>query len=494
MAYRDLRAFLDALEDADELHVVDAPVSPILEITEIVDRVVEAGGPALLFRNVEGCDVPLVINLFGTERRMAMALGVDDLDEPAHRIEKLLDLSMPEGLLGKLGRLRDLKDLASTPPKHVRQGPVQEVVKTGDEVDLLRDLPIMQCWPEDGGRYITLPQVITRDPETGRRNVGMYRLQVFDGRTLGMHWQIHKHGAEQEESAARQGRRIEVAVALGGDPVLTYAASAPLPGVDEYVFAGFLRQDNVELVRGVTVELDVPAHAEIVIEGWVDPDERRTEGPFGDHTGYYSLADEYPVLHVTAVTHRKRPVYPSIIVGIPPQEDDWLGKASERIFLPLLKFQLPELVDLSMPFEGVFHSCVIASISKRYPKHAFKVANALWGLGLMSLAKLVVVVDDDVDVQDYREVAWRAFNNVDWQHDIQVVQGPVDSLDHSSYQLNWGGKVAVDATRKTAGEGFTRPWPGDILQDPEVVRHVDERWSDYDLPWIDSRHRRARGG
>ncbi|HEX9888181.1 MAG TPA: menaquinone biosynthesis decarboxylase [Nitriliruptorales bacterium] len=488
MAYRDLREFLTALDRAGELHEITAQVSPILEITEIVDRVVKAGGPALLFRNVEGYDVPLVINLFGTEKRMAMALGAESLEEPARRIEALLDLDVPGGFIPKLRKLGDFKDIAKTPPKVVKSGPVQQVVKTGDDIDLLRDLPVMQCWPEDGGRYITLPQVITKDPTTGRRNVGMYRLQVYDRNTIGMHWQIHKHGAEQEEEAARLGQRIEVAVALGGDPVLTYAATAPLPGIDEYVFAGFLRQANVELVRCQTVDLEVPAHAEIVIEGYVDPTERRLEGPFGDHTGYYSLADDYPVLHVTAVTHRERPIYPSIIVGIPPQEDDWLGRATERIFLPLLKFQLPELVDYSMPFEGVFHSCVIVSIKKRYPKHAFKIASALWGLGLMSLAKLVVVVDEDVDVQDYSAVAWRAFNNVDWMHDIQVIQGPVDSLDHSSYQLNWGGKIAVDATRKTAAEGFPREWPPDIVQAPEVVARLDQRWSELGLPPIPSRH------
>ncbi|MDP8960989.1 MAG: menaquinone biosynthesis decarboxylase [Actinomycetota bacterium] len=488
MAYQDLRAFLAALHEAGELHEVTAPVHPELEITEIVDRVVKAGGPALLFRNVVGYDLPVLINAFGSERRMALALGVRELEEPAARITKLLDLQVPAGLIGKLGKLRDLKDLTATPPKMVRRAPVHEVVKSGEDVDLLRDLPILKCWPSDGGRYITLPQVITRDLATGRRNVGMYRLQVYDGRTVGMHWQIHKHGAEQEEEAGRRRRRIEVAVALGGDPVLTYAATAPLPGVDEYVFAGFLRQANVELVACKTVDLEVPAQAEITIEGWVDPTERRVEGPFGDHTGYYSLPDEYPVLHVTALTHRRDPIYPTIVVGIPPQEDDWLGKASERIFLPLLRFQLPELVDLSMPFEGVFHSCVIVSIRKRYPKHAFKIANALWGLGLMSLAKLIVVVDDDVDVHDHSEVAWRAFNNVDWQHDVLTSVGPVDSLDHASYQLNWGGKIAVDATRKTAAEGYPRTWPPDVVQDPDVAAGVTRRWEEFGLPWIPSRH------
>ena len=489
MAYRDLREFLVALRRAGELHEVTAPVDPELEITEIVDRVVKAGGPALLFRNVVGYPgVPVLINTFGTAKRMAMALGAPDLDEPGRRIEKLLDLQVPAGLMGKLAKLRDLRDLASTPPKLVKRAPVQEVVKTGDDIDLLRDFPILKCWPLDGGRYITLPQVITRDPATGRRNVGMYRLQVFGKNELGMHWQIHKHGTEQSEEAGRRRERIEVAVALGGDPVLTYAATAPLPGIDEYVFAGFLRQDNVELVSCKTVNLEVPAAAEIVLEGWVDPAEQRREGPFGDHTGYYSLAADYPVLHVTAVTHRREPIYPTIVVGIPPQEDDFLGKASERIFLPLLKFQLPEIVDLSMPFEGVFHSCVIVSIRKRYPKHAFKVAHALWGLGLMSLAKLVVVVDADVDVHDYSQVAWRAFNNVDWSHDVLASVGPVDSLDHSSYQLNWGGKMVVDATRKSAAEGFPREWPPDITQDPEVVARVSKRWDEFGLPWIPSRH------
>ncbi|HUH06796.1 MAG TPA: menaquinone biosynthesis decarboxylase [Egibacteraceae bacterium] len=476
--FRSLRDFVGALRDAGELAEISSPVDPILEVTEINDRVVRAGGPALLFTNVIGYPgVPLLINAFGTERRMCLALGVERLDDIGDRIAALLDLSMPQGFGGKLRKLGQVAQLRSLPPDHVRSGDCQQVVQTGDAVDLLRDFPIIQCWPQDGGRFITLPMVISRDPATGRRNVGMYRLQVHGPRTLGMHWQIHKHGTEQMEAAAELGQRIEVAVAIGADPALTYSASAPLPDVDEFVFAGFLRGKGVDLVRAKTVDVDVPADAEIIIEGYVDPAERAVEGPFGDHTGYYTPAEDFPVMHVTAVTHRKRPIYQTIVVGAPPQEDAWLGKASERIFLPLLRFTIPEIIDYDLPIEGVFHGCVIVSIAKRYPKHAQKVMHALWGAGQMSRVKCILVVDADVDVHDYAEVAWRVFGNVDWQRDVTIVEGPVDQLDHASPMPNWGGKIGVDATRKTPAEGYDRGWPPDMTMTDAVVDAVTERWA-----------------
>ena len=476
---KDLRAFIAALRDADELVEVSTPVDPVLQIAEIADRVQRTGGPALLFTDVIGyAGTPVLINAFGTEARMCIALGVKRLDDIGDRIRGLLDLSIPDGLVGKVRKVAQVSDLRSAPPRrHRGSPPVQQVVRTGADIDVLRDLPVIKCWPGDGGRYITLPMVITKDPLTGRRNVGMYRLQVHDGQTLGMHWQIHKHGRDVEENARRTGSsRIQVAVAIGADPALTYSATAPLPDVDEFVFAGFLRGRGVELCPALTVDLDVPAHAEYVIEGWVDPDERRTEGPFGDHTGYYTPAEPFPVMHITAITSRRQPIYQTILVGPPPAEDGPLGKASERIFLPLLQFTVPEIVEYSLPPQGVFHGLVIVSIDKRYPKHAQKVMHALWGAGQMSRTKAIVVVDADVDVHDWAEVAWRVFGNVDWQRDVTIVEGPVDQLDHASPMESWGGKIGIDATRKTPGEGYTRGWPPELVMDDEVIAHVDAIW------------------
>jgi len=479
MAYKDQKEFIDLLEKRGELKRIKQPVSPRLEITEIAARVMHGGGPALLFENVQGSRLPVSINLMGSRRRMALALGVQDVEEIAGRIEALVSTRVPESLLGKLALLPRLVEMTKFPPRTVSGGPVQEVVLEGDEVDL-GSLPVLTCWPQDGGPYFTLPQVITRDPVTGMRNVGMYRMQVFDRNTTGMHWHIHKHGAQHFESARRAGRRLEVAVALGGDPALAYAASAPLPDtIEEYLFAGFLRQQPVELVKARTVDLEVPAHADIVLEGWVDPQAPlRREGPFGDHTGYYSLEDDYPVFHVQAVTLRSDAIYPATVVGPPPMEDYWMGHATERIFRPLLKLVVPELVDYHMPPEGVFHNLVFVSIRKRYPGQAFKVMHSLWGQGLMMLAKVLVVVDEEIDVQDGQQAWWAALNNIDPQRDVIFTPGPADALDHASQLPHYGTKMGIDGTRKLPSEGFIRPWPDRIEMTGEVKRRIDELWKE----------------
>ena len=472
------------LESLDELRRVPVEVDPHLEITEITDRCSKgaAGNPALLFEKVRGSGLPVAINLFGSQRRMAAALGAPSLDAVGERLAALLSPQLPRGLRALAARLRGAMEAAlGALPKRVERPPCQEVVRTGDAVDL-GELPLLRCWPLDGGRYITLPLVITRDPVSGVRNVGMYRLQEFDHRTLGMHWQIHKGGAEHEERARATGQRIPVAVALGGEPAATYAASAPLPpGVDELLFAGWLMRRRVRLARALTVDLDVPAEADVVLEGWVDPAERRTEGPFGDHTGYYSLADEYPVLHLTALTMRRQAVYPTTVVGRPPMEDYWLGHATERIFLPLLRLVQPEIVDYHMPPEGVFHNCVIVSMRKRYPGHVAKVCFAVWSTMQLSNTKLVVVVDDDIDPHDLHEVAFRALCNVDPRRDTLIVDGPLDVLDHGGPGFARGSKIGVDATRKGRLDGYAREWPPDIVMDPRVVELVNARWADYGL-------------
>jgi 4-hydroxy-3-polyprenylbenzoate decarboxylase len=485
MAWRDLREFADHLERRGRLRRVSVPVSRDLEITEITDRV--SKGPAgsnvaLLFERVEGSEVPVLVNTFGSAERMAWALGAERLDDLGERVARLLDLRMPGTFAERLRKLGTLADVARAAPRRVTQAPCQEVVETA--APSVAGLPILRCWPGDAGRFITLPCVFTRDPETGARNVGMYRLQVFDDRTLGMHWQTHKGSAEHHRRAEElgAGRRMEVAVVLGGDPAMIYAASAPLPpGVDEVVFAGWLRGEGVELVRCRTIDLEVPAHAEIVLEGWVDPRERRLEGPFGDHTGYYSLAREYPVFHLTAVTRRARPLYPTTIVGRPPQEDYWLGKATERLFLPIIRTMLPEVVDINMPAEGVFHNLVIVSIRKRYPGQARKVMLALWGMGLMALAKTIVVVSEHVNVHDLSEVAWRATGNIDPRRDLLVLEGPMDDLDHAALRHRFGGKLGIDATEKGPLDDLGQPWPEEIVMTPEVRDLVDRRWKEYGL-------------
>jgi len=484
-AFRDLREFAAHLERAGRLRRVTAPVSRDLEITEITDRVSKSAADrnvALLFERVEGFDMPVLVNAFGTADRMASALGVAQLDELGERVAKLLDLKLPGTFAERLAKLGTLFDLVKAGPRRLTQAPCQEVVETA--APSLAALPVLRCWPADGGRYITLPAVFTRDPRTGQRNVGMYRLQVFDERTLGMHWQTHKGGAEHhrvaEETATTE--RMPVAIALGGDPAMIYAAAAPLPpGVDEVVFAGWLRGEGVELVRCVTNDLEVPAHAEIVLEGYVDPRERRLEGPFGDHTGYYSLARDYPVFHLTAVTRRARPIYPTTIVGRPPQEDYWLGKATERLFLPIIRMVLPEVIDMNMPAEGIFHNLVIVSIRKRYPGHARKVMAALWGMGLMMLAKTIVVVGEHVNVHDLSEVAWRATGNIDPKRDLVLFEGPMDDLDHAALRHRFGGKLGVDATEKTAMDDVVQPWPEEISMSDEIRALVTRRWKDYGL-------------
>lgn len=482
--YQNLRDFITTLEQRGELRRIKAPVNPRLEITEIADRVMKEGGPALLFENVEGSQVPLAINLMGSRKRMSWALGVEDMEEVARRVEELTNLPKKGkgGLLAKLALLPQLAELGAFGPRTVRSGPVQEVVWTGEEIDLSR-IPVLTCWPDDGGPFITLPLVITRDPATGDRNVGMYRVQVLDKRTTAMHWQRHKTGARHFERARELGQRLEVAVALGGDPALTYSASAPLPeGIDEFLFTGFLRRQGVELCKGRTVDLEVPAQADIVLEGYVDPSEPlRLEGPFGDHTGFYSLADYYPAFHVTCVTMRHDAVYPTTIVGKPPMEDYWMGHATERIFLPLARLMLPEIVDYHMPAEGVFHNLVFVSIEKKYPGHAYKVANGLWGMGLMSLAKVLVILDADVNIQDPVEAWWVTLNNIDPQRDTRFTSGPVDVLDHSSQHFSFGSKMVIDATRKWPEEGFVREWPGRITMTREVRDLVSRRWREYGL-------------
>ena len=476
MPYRDLRAFLRALEENGELKRIPFEVDPVLEIAEFADRSVKSGGPALLFEKPKGHDIPVLINSFASMRRMEIALEVGSVEEVARRIVDLLEMRAPEGLVGKLKMLPKLAEMGSFFPRTVSKGACQEVVRT--EGFSLRDLPALQCWPEDGGRFITLPLVFSRNPDTGKRNCGMYRMQIFDERTAGMHWQTHKQGAEHYRRMRHHGlKRMDVAVAIGADPVTMFSAILPLPpDLDEMIFAGFLRQRPVEMVKCQTSDLEVPANAEIVLEGYVELGELRTEGPFGDHTGFYSLADEYPVFHATCVTRRDQPIYATTIVGPPPMEDYYMGKAIERIFLPLMRLQLPEVRDIAMPAEGVFHNLILVSMRKSYPGHARKVMHAIWGTGQAMFSKCIVVVDEDVDVQNSREVAWKALNHIDPERDIQFVMGPVDSLDHSSRLPNYGSKMGVDATRKWSGEGFTRPWPGMIEMSPEVKRRVDELW------------------
>lgn len=481
MAYSDLQEFVSLLDKKGELKRVKTEVDPILEITEITDRVSKAYGPALLFENVKGSKFPVLINAFGSHERMALALEAKSLDDVAAEVNALLELAdMPSSLLGKIKVLPKLGQIASFMPKSVKHGICQEVVI--DRNPSLDILPIIQCWPEDGGKYITLPLVVTKDPENGKRNLGMYRMQVYDNQTTGMHWHMHHDGAANHRKYAARGEKTPVAVAIGCDPAVTYSATAPLPkDIDELMLAGFLRNKPVELVKCKTVDLEVPANAEIVLEGYVDPVESRIEGPFGDHTGYYSLADQFPVFHLTCITHRKNAVYPTTIVGKPPMEDCYLAKVTERVFLPALKFILPEVVDINLPLEGVFHNCVLVSIKKSFPGHAQKVMNALWGMGQMMFAKFIVVVDEQVNVQNVSEVMWKVFNNVDPKRDLLVVEGPLDVLDHSAPLPLYGAKMGIDATIKWVSEGHTREWPKDISMTKEIKERVDRKWADYGI-------------
>lgn len=480
MAYKDLREFIQRLESAGELRRIRTEVDPELEIAEIANRVVKAGGPALLFEKVKGHEVPVLTNHFGSPRRMAWALGVEDIEEIRRRIEGLVKQRPPSSLGDRMRAARELLRLASYAPRTVARGPCQEVV---EDPPNLNAFPALKTWPDDGGRFVTLPMVFTRHPETGQRNVGMYRMHIYDSRTTGMHWHPQKVGAMHYRAYERLGRRMPVAVALGGDPAMTYAATAPLPeDIDEVVFAGFLRQKAVEVVKCQTCDLEVPADAEIVMEGYVEPGERRLEGPFGDHTGYYSPAEEYPVFHIERITHRRDPIWPATVVGPPPMEDCYLGKATERIFLPLLQVMLPEIVDLNLPIVGVFHNLALVSIRKSFPGQARKVMQGLWGTGQMMFTKVIVVVDEDVNVQGGQEVLWKALNSIDPQRDILFVEGPVDALDHAAPQPLMGSKMGVDATRKWPQEGYQRQWPGELKMDEAVRRRVDELWSALGLP------------
>ncbi len=482
MAYRDLRDFIHRLEREGELKRISVEVDPVLEITEITDRVTRAGGPALLFERPKGSRIPLLINLLGSERRMNLALGVERLEEVAERIRALLDFQSPQGLFDKLRMLPKLAELGSFFPKTVKSGPCKEVIRKQDFS--LFEFPILQCWPKDGGRYITWPLVITKNPETGKRNVGVYRMQVFDERTTAMHWQTQKHGAEHfRRAGARDTRgRIEVAVAIGADPATCVAGVLPVPSdLDEMMFAGFLRREPVEMVACETCGLEVPANAEIVLEGYVDLNEFRTEGPFGDHTGFYSLEGEYPVFHVTCITHRRDPIYLTTLVGPPPQEDFFMGHAIERIFLPVMRMQYPEIADVSMPAEGIFHNLMIVSIRKSYPGHARKIMNAIWSLGQAMFTKVLVVVDHDVNVQNPREVVWKALCAIDPERDVQMMLGPVDTLDHAARRQDFGSHMGIDATRKWPSEGFQRPWPEEIVMDAETKARVDALWKSLGL-------------
>ncbi|MDD5616889.1 MAG: menaquinone biosynthesis decarboxylase [Candidatus Methanoperedens sp.] len=480
MAYKDLREFIELLEKKGLLKRIKTQVSAELEITEILDRVVKNNGPALLFENVSGCKIPVFANAFGTMERMCLALETKELDDIGARIRKLLQFEAPASIWEGIKMLPMVAELSSFPPKHVKSGPCKEVIlKDGFSLD---EFPILKCWQGDGGRFITLPLVFTKNPNTGRQNVGMYRMQVYDGKTTGMHWHIHKHGARDYADSKNDGK-IEVAVAIGADPAIVYSATAPLPdNIDEMMFAGFLRKKNVELIKCETVDLYVPAYSEIVLEGYVDSKERRIEGPFGDHTGYYSLADEFPVFHITCITHRRDPIYHATVVGIPPMEDAYLGKATERIFLPLMKAQLPEIVDINLPVEAVFHNLCIVSIKKRYPGHAKKVMFALWGMGQMMFAKTIIVLDDDVNVQDLREVLWATTTRFDPAKDVTIIdRAPTDTLDHASPLSNLGSKMGIDATRKGVDEGFKREWPEALKMDEKVKKKIDGLWRELGL-------------
>ncbi len=480
MAYADLREFVAALEKAGELRRVHAEVDAALEITEITDRLSKQGGPALLFERVAGSSMPLLINAFGSSARMGLALDVSSLDALAQHLQDLLDLRPPEGWMAKLRLLPTLHELSSVFPKRVSGGPCKEVIER--DAPSLAGLPILRCWPGDGGRYITFPLVFTKDPDTGVRNCGTYRMQVYDERTTGMHWHIHKGGAAHYRKSRRAGRRIEVGVAIGADPAVCFAGTLPLPeGLDEMLVAGFIRRQAVEMVRCETVDVEVPAQAEIVLEGYVDADELRTEGPFGDHTGFYSLEDQYPVFHLTCITRRRNPIYLTTVVGRPPMEDCHMAAAIETLFLPLMKKQLPEIVDFHMPFAGIFHNLALVSIDKQYPGHARKVMHALWGLGQAMVTKVIVVVDRDVNLRDYTEVAWKALNHIDPERDTEFVMGPIETLDHASRLPKYGSKMGIDATRKWPDEGFTRPWPDPILMDEATRQLVDRRWREYGI-------------
>jgi 4-hydroxy-3-polyprenylbenzoate decarboxylase len=472
--YPDITDFIADLDKRRLLTRIAEPVSPDLEIAAVTDRACKmpGGGPALLFERPTGFDMPVASNLFGSLERMCLSLGVKTLDDLAAEINQLMTPQMPEGIVDALKMLPMVNRLRDLMPKTVKDAPCQEIVSRDGTLD---ELPILKCWPEDGGRYITLPLVFTRDPESGTRNIGTYRMQVFDARTTGMHWQQHKGGAQHYRVAERLGKRLEVAVALSPEPVLSYCATAPMPeGLDELILGGFLARRRIEMVRCVSVDLEVPASSHIVLEGYVEPRERRREGPFGDHTGFYSQPDDFPVFHLTCLTRRKRPTYLTTVVGIPPMEDYYLGMASERIFLPLIQKTHPEIVDMHFPAEGIFHNLVIISIDKRYPGHARKIMNAVWGLGQLMFSKTVIIVDKDVNVHDVREVAWIVGTHIDPVRDVQMTKGPLDDLDDACDVPAFGGKMGIDATRKWRSEGYTRSWPARVRTTEEAGRRAAE--------------------
>ena len=482
MAFYDLREFINALESRGMLKRIKTPVDCNLEITDRVSKMEGKKNVALLFENIKGYDMPVLMNAFGSMERLALAFGVNDIEEIPNELREILRLPYIS-LQNKMDLIHIIPTAkrAINFPKYVKKAPCQEVVITDNPT--LDKFPILKCWPQDGGPFITLPLVFTRNPKTGKRNVGMYRLQKYDGQTTGMHWHLHKDGASNYRAYQEMGKdKIEVAVAIGTDPVITYAATAPLPrDIDEMVFAGFLRKKSVEMVKCKTVDVEVPACSEIVLEGYVNIGETRREGPFGDHTGYYSLADDYPVFHITCITHRKNPIYSATIVGKPPMEDCFLAKATERIFLPLLQQTLPEIRDINFPLEGVFHDCVMVSIKKTYPQQAKKVMHAIWGMGQMMFTKMIIVVDEHVDVQKEKEVWWRVFNNIDAKHDIVMVEGPLDALDHSSPMAKWGTKIGIDATKTWPEEGHTREWPDEINMSDDIKKLVDAKWQELGL-------------
>jgi 4-hydroxy-3-polyprenylbenzoate decarboxylase len=485
MAYKDLREFLKLIEKKGLLKRITVEVDPILEMSEITDRMCKSpsGGKALYFERVKGSPYPVVTNIFGSFERMSLALEVERLDDVAQRIEELLNQAPPKTLIEKLAMLPKLLEFSRFFPRSVKNAACQEVVE--QENPDLHKFPIIKCWPGDGqttdeGRFITLPMVFTRDPETGRPNCGMYRIHVYDGTTTGMHWHIHKDGARHFDKYKALNRRMPAAVAVGSDPAVIYSASAPLPeSIDEMLFAGFLRREPVDMVKCITSDIEVPANSELVIEGYIDPDEMRIEGPFGDHTGFYSAADYYPVFHVTCITHREDMIYPSTIVGKPPMEDCYMGKATERIFLPLMRLDFPEIKDINLPIEGVFHNAALISIKKSYPGHAKKIIHGLWGKGQMMFAKLLIILDEDVDVQDISYAAWRVLNNVDWKRDAVIAEGPLDDLDHAANWPRYGSKMGIDATRKTREEGMMRDWPQELFMSEEIRKRVDSRWKEY---------------
>lgn len=481
MAYKDLQDFINKLDEKGLLKRINTEVDSELEITEIADRVSKQYGPALLFEKVKGSKYPVLINAMGTYERMSMALGVEKLDDIGDGIEEFIDMSNYLGLMKKVQSLPRLARMATVfPIKLPTKGACQEVIDMNPD---LTTLPVLKCWPGDAGRFITLPLVITKDPESNIQNMGMYRLQVYDKNTTGMHWHLHKDGREIYDNYKKIGGKMPVSVALGCDPAITYSATAPLPKmIDEMMFAGYLRKSPVKLVKSITNDLYVPADAEFILEGYVDVNEDlKLEGPFGDHTGYYSLADYYPVFHVTCITHKKNAVYPTTIVGKPPMEDCYMGKATERIFLPLLKMQHPEIIDFNFPLEGVFHNCVIVSIKKRFPGHAKKIMNSLWGMGQMMYTKMIIVVDEIVDPHDLSTVAWKVFNNIDAKSDVVISEGPLDALDHASNLPHYGHRMGIDATKKWSSEGHTREWPEDIEMSDDIKDLVTKRWAEYGI-------------